>query len=155
MRDYFATPKRPPQFFAIVWIYGKPYMMSLGQIARNVTCNSNIGRNLCSIIWTCDCYCRKCYAMTIGYLVIQSPMELDIDAVYTAEVPGGPDSQGLISPPTGISIDVERVPGKRVSYRTRSRERSRMRKEAPMNRPALRLALVAALLLSLLSVASA
>ncbi len=53
-------------------------------------------------------------SLTIGYLVIQSPMELDIDAVYTAEVPGGPNAQGVIPSPTGISIDVERVSGKRV-----------------------------------------
>lgn len=53
-------------------------------------------------------------SLTIGYLTIQSPLELDIDAVYTAEVPGGPNSQGVIPTPTGISIDVERVTGKRV-----------------------------------------
>jgi hypothetical protein len=53
-------------------------------------------------------------SLTVGYLVIQSPLELDIDAVYTAEVPGGPNAQGVISTPTGISIDVERVNGKRV-----------------------------------------
>jgi hypothetical protein len=53
-------------------------------------------------------------SLTIGYLVIQSPMELDIDAVYTAEVPGGPNAAGVVSSPTGISIDVERVAGKRV-----------------------------------------
>lgn len=53
-------------------------------------------------------------SLTIGYLVVQSPLELDIDAVYTAEVPGGPDAAGTIASPTGISIDVERVPGKRV-----------------------------------------
>ena len=53
-------------------------------------------------------------SLTVGYLVIQSPLELDIDAVYTAEVPGGVDATGQVSSPTGISIDVERVNGKRV-----------------------------------------
>ncbi len=45
----------------------------------------------------------------IGYLVILSPVELDVDAVYTANAPGD-----LTTAPTGISIDVERVTGKRV-----------------------------------------
>ena len=53
-------------------------------------------------------------SLTVGYLVIQSPLELDIDAVYTAEVPGGADAAGQVGSPTGISIDVERVSGKRV-----------------------------------------
>lgn len=35
-------------------------------------------------------------AFTIGYLVIISPYQLDVDAVYTAEVPGqGIDNQGI------------------------------------------------------------
>jgi hypothetical protein len=45
----------------------------------------------------------------IGYLVILSPLELDVDVVYTANAPGD-----LTVAPTGISIDVERVTGKRV-----------------------------------------
>jgi hypothetical protein len=45
----------------------------------------------------------------IGYLVILSPLELDVDAVYTANAPGD-----LSTAPTGVSIDVERVTGKRV-----------------------------------------
>jgi hypothetical protein len=49
--------------------------------------------------------------LMVGYLVIISPVDLDVDAVYTAEVPGrlepGKD-------PTGISMDVERVNGKRT-----------------------------------------
>jgi len=45
----------------------------------------------------------------IGYLVILSPLELDVDAVYTANAPGD-----LAKDPTGVSIDVERVTGKRV-----------------------------------------
>jgi hypothetical protein len=53
-------------------------------------------------------------SLTIGYLVIQSPLELDIDAVYTAEVPYGISASGVQAEPTGISIDVERVGGKRV-----------------------------------------
>jgi hypothetical protein len=48
-------------------------------------------------------------ALMIGYLVIISPVDLDVDVVYTAEVPG---TQGVA--PTSISIDVERVPGKRL-----------------------------------------
>jgi hypothetical protein len=47
--------------------------------------------------------------LLIGYLVILSPLDLDVDAVYTAEVPGGPNTQQ-----TGISEDVERIAGKRV-----------------------------------------
>jgi hypothetical protein len=45
----------------------------------------------------------------IGYLVILSPLELDVDVVYTANAPGD-----LAKEPTGVSIDVERVTGKRV-----------------------------------------
>ena len=45
----------------------------------------------------------------IGYLVILSPLELDVDVVYTANAPGD-----LTTAPTGVSIDVERVTGKRV-----------------------------------------
>jgi hypothetical protein len=45
----------------------------------------------------------------IGYLVVVSPLDLDIDAVYTANAPGT-----VGTTPTGISIDVNRVPGKRV-----------------------------------------
>lgn len=48
--------------------------------------------------------------LTIGYLVTISALELDIDAVYTAEVPGH-----LGTTPTGISIDVERTTGKRIT----------------------------------------
>ncbi len=46
----------------------------------------------------------------IGYLVILSPLELDVDVVYTARRSG----DFRPSQPTGISIDVERVTGKRV-----------------------------------------
>ncbi len=45
----------------------------------------------------------------IGYLVVLSPLELDIDVVYTANAPGS-----LTTAPTGVSIDVERVTGKRI-----------------------------------------
>jgi hypothetical protein len=45
----------------------------------------------------------------IGYLVILSQTELDVDVVYTANAPGD-----LAVAPTGVSIDVERVTGKRV-----------------------------------------
>lgn len=49
--------------------------------------------------------------LMVGYLVIISPVDLDVDAVYTAEVPGRLE---VGKDPTGISIDVERVNGKRV-----------------------------------------
>lgn len=45
----------------------------------------------------------------IGYLVVLSPVELDVDVVYTANAPGD-----LSTAPTGVSIDVERVTGKRI-----------------------------------------
>ncbi len=45
----------------------------------------------------------------IGYLVIISPLDLDVDAVYTAQAP-----QATGTLPNNIAIDVERVPGKRV-----------------------------------------
>lgn len=45
----------------------------------------------------------------IGYLVVLSPLELDIDVVYTANTPGD-----LTTTPDSVSIDVERVTGKRV-----------------------------------------
>ncbi|HZY40657.1 MAG TPA: hypothetical protein VFF59_01515 [Anaerolineae bacterium] len=47
--------------------------------------------------------------LTIGYLVILSPVELDVDAVYTAGAPGA-----FTVAPSSTSIDVERVTGKRV-----------------------------------------
>jgi hypothetical protein len=47
--------------------------------------------------------------LMIGYLVILSPLDLDIDVTYTAEVPGALSASG-----TGISEDAERVTGKRV-----------------------------------------
>jgi hypothetical protein len=46
----------------------------------------------------------------VGYLVVLSPLELDVDVVYTANAPGTPPTTA----PTGISIDVQRVTGKRV-----------------------------------------
>jgi hypothetical protein len=48
----------------------------------------------------------------IGYLVLLSPLDLDVDAVYTAEslAPGATGDEQS----TGMSIDVERVNGKRV-----------------------------------------
>jgi hypothetical protein len=49
--------------------------------------------------------------LMVGYLVIISPIDLDVDAVYTAEVPGRLEAN---QNPTGISIDVERVNGKRA-----------------------------------------
>ena len=49
--------------------------------------------------------------LMIGYLVVLSRAELDVDVVYTAEVPG---SAAALAQPTGISMDVERVTGKRV-----------------------------------------
>jgi hypothetical protein len=47
--------------------------------------------------------------LLIGYLVILSPVDLDVDVVYTAAVPGD-----LTKPGAGIAEDVERVTGKRV-----------------------------------------
>ena len=47
--------------------------------------------------------------LTIGYLVVLSPVDLDVDVVYTANAPGD-----MATTPTGVSIDVERVAGKRV-----------------------------------------
>jgi hypothetical protein len=51
--------------------------------------------------------------LIIGYLVILSRTELDVDAVYTAAAPGA-STDGAPVPSNGISIDVERVTGKRV-----------------------------------------
>lgn len=49
------------------------------------------------------------FPLMIGYLVIYSTLDLDVDAVYTAAAPG-PVSRESQS----VSIDVERVQGKRV-----------------------------------------
>ena len=49
--------------------------------------------------------------LMIGYLVVISPLDLDIDAVYTASAPGDITAA---NGQTGISIDVVRVTGKRV-----------------------------------------
>ena len=51
--------------------------------------------------------------LTIGYLVLLSPIDIDVDAVYTAEV-GQRVAGAEFEQPTGISIDVNRIPGKRV-----------------------------------------
>ena len=50
--------------------------------------------------------------LMIGYLVILSRTELDVDVVYTAVAPGA--DQTAPTQPSGISIDEERVTGKRV-----------------------------------------
>ena len=50
--------------------------------------------------------------LMIGYLVILSRTELDVDVVYTAVAPGA--DQAAPTQPSGISIDEERVTGKRV-----------------------------------------
>ena len=50
--------------------------------------------------------------LMIGYLVILSRTELDVDVVYTAVAPGA--NQTAPTQPSGISIDEERVTGKRV-----------------------------------------
>jgi hypothetical protein len=66
----------------------------------------------CNNLWTIiypDVALPSPMPVFIGYLVILSPQELDIDAVYTANAPGD-----LTKDPTGVSIDVERVTGKRV-----------------------------------------
>ena len=47
--------------------------------------------------------------LMVGYLVVLTPLNIDIDVVYTASAPGD-----VTTPATGISIDVERVPGTRV-----------------------------------------
>ena len=53
--------------------------------------------------------------LTIGYLVILSPVDLDIDAVYTAQTSTTPDpGTQTKAQPVGSAIDVERVQGKRV-----------------------------------------
>lgn len=52
--------------------------------------------------------------LTIGYLVLISPLDLDVDTVFTAEVPGEINPAVGTGQPTGIAIDVLRVPGKRV-----------------------------------------
>lgn len=45
----------------------------------------------------------------IGYLMLYSPTDLNVDAVYTASAPGQPGVE-----PSGTSIDVERVAAKRI-----------------------------------------
>ncbi len=49
------------------------------------------------------------FPLVVGYLVIYSSLDLDVDAVYTAAAPGV-----LSKESQSISIDVERVAGKRV-----------------------------------------
>jgi hypothetical protein len=51
--------------------------------------------------------------LTIGFLVLESTRELDVDAVYTAATPGFPGQLNQ-----GISIDVERVAGRRLPVLT-------------------------------------
>jgi hypothetical protein len=48
-------------------------------------------------------------ALTIGYLVLLSSVDLDVDAVYTASVPGLPGTTA-----SGIAEDVVLVTGKRL-----------------------------------------
>ena len=47
--------------------------------------------------------------LTVGYLVILSPLDLDVDVVYTAAAPGD-----VFVAQQSLSIDVERVTGKRI-----------------------------------------
>lgn len=47
--------------------------------------------------------------LVIGYLVIRSPSDLTVDAIYTSVAPGLRGSR-----PTGIAEQVLRVPGKQV-----------------------------------------
>jgi hypothetical protein len=47
--------------------------------------------------------------LTVGYLVILSPVDLDVDVVYTAAAPGD-----VAAVQQSLSIDVERVTGKRI-----------------------------------------
>ncbi len=47
--------------------------------------------------------------LTVGYLVILSPLDLDVDVVYTVGAPGD-----VFATQSSVSIDVERVTGKRV-----------------------------------------
>jgi len=66
----------------------------------------------CNNLWTIiypDLTLPSPMPVFIGYLVILSPLELDVDAAYTANAPGD-----LATTPTSVSIDVERVTGKRV-----------------------------------------
>lgn len=49
------------------------------------------------------------FPLMVGYLVIYSNLDLDVDAVYTAAAPGP-----VMRESQSVSIDVERVPGKRV-----------------------------------------
>ena len=49
------------------------------------------------------------YKIMSGYLVILSPLDLDVDVVYTAAVP-----QDVTAFPTSLSQDVVRVTGKRI-----------------------------------------
>src|SRR5205814_958633 len=52
--------------------------------------------------------------LTIGHLIIISQLELDIDAVYTAEV-YTQNAATAVKQPAGIALDVERVTGKRIA----------------------------------------
>lgn len=64
--------------------------------------------------------------LMVGFLVIQSPVELDVTAVYTAEVCGDwvtvgnqlmcQDNNGLRDFGAGISIDVEQIAGRYVTF---------------------------------------
>jgi hypothetical protein len=54
-------------------------------------------------------------SLLIGYLVINSRQELDVDAVYTSAGVGVVTGQPpTVSESRNVSIDVERIPGKRV-----------------------------------------
>ena len=57
-------------------------------------------------------------SLLIGFLVINSPLELDIDAVYTSAAVRIVQSQVGVPPQpiesNNVDIDVERIPGKRV-----------------------------------------
>jgi hypothetical protein len=49
------------------------------------------------------------FPLMVGYLVVISPADLDVDVVYTAAAPGT-----VSAPSQSVSIDVERVQGKRT-----------------------------------------
>ena len=78
----------------------------------------NVMMDDCNAIWTM-LYTQtlplpSVMPLMIGYLVVISPLDLDIDAVYTAAQPGRANASVPGGGLTGIAIDVVRVLGKRV-----------------------------------------
>jgi hypothetical protein len=109
--NYKQTPLRKK---FLVLVKGQLVSSEPKQVGPTVTTTMTLGPDMatmddCNNLWSTISPTGGPMPLLIGYLVILSPLDLDVDVVYTAEVPGD-----LTRPGTGIAEDVVRITGKRV-----------------------------------------